>query len=110
MLRLVGMPDRRELDRERGSAASRGYDRTWQRLRASVLNEDPLCHFCLAEGRTTAATVVDHIERIRDRPDLRLVRSNLRPLCKPHHDAHTARTEARPAPAEHGASRTRSGV
>jgi hypothetical protein len=37
---------------------------------------------------------VHHIERERDRPDLRLERSNLIGLCKKHHSAITAREDA----------------
>jgi 5-methylcytosine-specific restriction protein A len=42
-------------------------------------------------GTIRAAEVVDHIRTIRDRPDLRLDHANLRSLCKPCHDARTAR-------------------
>lgn len=86
---------RQVIERERGSASSRGYDRTWQRLRLAVLAEEPLCRFCYAAGQVTPAREVDHIETIRDRPDLRLVRSNLRPLCTPCHSARTARETRR---------------
>ena len=81
-------------DRWRGSAASRGYDAAWRKLRASKLAADPLCAWCLAEGILTAANTVDHIEPISERPDLRMVWSNLRSGCKPCHDAHTARETA----------------
>lgn len=81
-------------DRWRGSAASRGYDAAWKRLRLSKLAADPLCWWCLAEGILTAADTVDHIEPITKRPDLRLVWSNLRSGCKACHDAHTARETA----------------
>ncbi|WP_424139887.1 HNH endonuclease signature motif containing protein [Roseomonas chloroacetimidivorans] len=80
----------RPYDRIRGSASSRGYDRDWRKLRAVVLAEEPLCRFCLAHGMLTPATEVDHIETVEARPDLRLVRSNLRSLCKPHHSSRTA--------------------
>jgi 5-methylcytosine-specific restriction endonuclease McrA len=39
--------------------------------------------------------MVDHIQTIVERPDLRLVDANLRSLCKPCHDAHTASQVAR---------------
>jgi 5-methylcytosine-specific restriction protein A len=81
----------RVLDRRRGSASSRGYDTAWQRLRVQVLMDEPLCRFCTGQGRVTPARDVDHILPITQRPDLRLVRSNLRPLCQPCHSAHTAR-------------------
>lgn len=78
------------LDCRRGSSTARGYGADWQRLRLQVLAEEPLCRFCAEQGKVTAATEVDHIVPIRLRPDLRLERSNLRSLCKPHHDALTA--------------------
>lgn len=81
-------------DRRRGSAASRGYDADWRRLRLQFLAKHPLCLFCAKIGRVEAANVVDHIIPIVDRPDLRLDWSNLRPLCKPCHDRHTAVEQA----------------
>jgi len=72
-------------DRAAGSASARGYGKDWQRLRQRVLAEEPLCRLCHAEGRVTAATEVDHIEPLHLRPDLRLVRSNTRPICHPCH-------------------------
>lgn len=87
----TGAAAERQRDRWRGSAASRGYDRTWQRLRLVVLAEEPLCRFCQQRGELVEATVIDHIVPIAVRPELRLDRSNLRALCKPCHDAHTGR-------------------
>jgi len=81
-------------DRWRGSAASRGYDNAWRRLREAKLKADPVCWWCQSLGRLTAANTVDHIVPISERPDLRLVWSNLRSGCKPCHDAHTARQVA----------------
>jgi len=52
-----------------------------------VLADEPLCRLCDQQGRVTAATVVDHIIRIKVRPDLRLDMSNLQPLCKSCHDS-----------------------
>ena len=44
------------------SAARRGYGARWQRYRKSYLKAHPLCvMFCKEEGKTTPATVVDHI-------------------------------------------------
>jgi 5-methylcytosine-specific restriction enzyme A len=76
----------------RGTAAQRGYDAHWRRLRALYLQRNPLCVVCESDGRCTPATVVDHIKPIAEEPELRLVESNLRSLCKHHHDQHTART------------------
>lgn len=86
--------EKTKADKRRGSAASRGYDADWRRLRLAFLDANPLCRFCADADRVEAATVVDHIIAIADRPDLRLDWSNLRPLCKPCHDRHTAREQA----------------
>ena len=50
-----------------------------------------LCVSCQAEGKLTAATVVDHI--IPHRGDMKLFwdESNWQPLCKEHHDQKTGR-------------------
>jgi 5-methylcytosine-specific restriction protein A len=81
---------------ERPTAWNRGYNAEWRRLRLVILAEQPLCVFCLEKGRVTAAEHVDHIEPIRDRPDLRLVRSNLRALCARCHNRHTAMSRGSP--------------
>ena len=81
---------RRNFDRARGSAHSRGYDRTWQRLRKAILAASPLCRFCDAAGMAVEATEVDHIQPIAERPDLRLDPDNLRGLCGPCHARRTA--------------------
>jgi 5-methylcytosine-specific restriction enzyme A len=76
-------------ERERGSSTSRGYDNDWRRLRDRVLAERPLCVMCEAEGRIEPATVGDHIVPIKVDPSRRLDPSNVRPLCKAHHDQRT---------------------
>lgn len=56
----------------------------WKKLRALVLSREPLCRTCSAEGRVTAATAVDHIERIKagGNPfDMK----NLAPICNQCH-------------------------
>jgi 5-methylcytosine-specific restriction protein A len=79
----------RQQDARRGNRIQRGYDATWYRLRAMVLAEEPLCQDCTEQGRTTPANEVHHMVTIRQRPDLRLERSNLRSLCKPCHSKRT---------------------
>ena len=85
-----------DLDRNRGSASKRGYDRDWQRLSKAFLRVHPLCQ-CpdCDEGRKrlTPANTVDHIKSIRERPDLRLEWSNLRAMHKNCHDRHTAKQQ-----------------
>jgi 5-methylcytosine-specific restriction protein A len=73
----------------RGTANERGYDADWQRLRLAVLSREPFCRRCAAEGRTTGATLVDHIVPIRA-GGARLDDANLQPLCVLCHAIKTA--------------------
>lgn len=58
----------------------------WRKLRAYVLDAEPLCRHCIARGLTVPATEVDH----RNGPaDNRL--ESLQPLCKPCHTRQTLR-------------------
>ena len=52
---------KQELDRQRPSAARRGYGSRWRRARAAFLALHPLCASCRAQGRVVPATVVDHV-------------------------------------------------
>ena len=80
-----------EHDERRGTAAERGYDAAWQRLRERYLREHPLCVACLAQGHVRTATDVDHITaRRRGGSD---DDSNLQALCHSCHSAKTARGE-----------------
>lgn len=81
---------RGEVDAYRGTAAQRGYDHRWRAARESFLSRNPLCVACLAEGRTEAATVVDHRVPHRGDPTLFWDKTNWDALCKPHHDRKTA--------------------
>lgn len=60
-----GAPTPRDVDHDRGSARSRGYDGRWERARLGFLRQHPLCAYCEAGAfgrkRVTAATLVDHI-------------------------------------------------
>ena len=73
------------------NSTARGYDRRWRKLRLLVLQEEPLCRMCAEIGRTTLATVVDHIKPKRDGGTDE--RENLQPLCKRCHDSVKAAEE-----------------
>src|ERR1700727_188382 len=76
----------KQADRWRGSAASRGYDADWQRVRLQALRRDKyLCQNCLKRGRATQATEVHHLKKIVTHPHLRLVLDN---LVSVDHDCH----------------------
>jgi len=62
------------------------YDAAWKRCRSLFLKANPMC---CAAGCTNPATEVDHIQTVKDRPDLRLHWSNLRAFCKSHHSRRT---------------------
>jgi 5-methylcytosine-specific restriction protein A len=93
---------KRALDRERPSAARRGYGSRWRRARAAYLARHPLCVPCEAAGRLVSATVVDHVVPHRGDPVLFWDESNWESSCKRCHDAKTAReasgTEAAEVP------------
>jgi len=72
-------------DLERGTAASRGYDKDWSKLRFRFLHHNPNCVVCGAP-----ATHVDHVKSVREAPHLRLEWSNLRAMCAPCHSRRTA--------------------
>ena len=76
------------LDR-RGSARSRGYDTRWDVARRSFLTHWPLCAACLAAGRTTRATVVDHIRPHRGDPERFWDTDNWQALCATCHNKKT---------------------
>ncbi len=81
---------RRGAPEDRPPPSKRGYDRRWTRLRRWFLARHPLCAHCLADGRTTTATEVDHVQPLRD-GGARLDQTNLQALCKSCHSRKTAR-------------------
>lgn len=81
--RRVAYNDNRE------SAARRGYDNNWKKLRAMVLRERPLCSdpFNIHGNNVVVATEVDHIIPIAQGGDYSL--GNLQPLCSTCHSKKT---------------------
>lgn len=70
----------------RATAAQRGYNARWRRLRRVHLARQPFCARCLERGRTTLATVVDHVIPHRGDSALLYDPENLQSLCSPCHD------------------------
>lgn len=52
-----------------------------------------MCVFCERQGRVTTATVVDHVEPVRERPDLAFDSRNFMSLCSRHHSSSKQRAE-----------------
>ena len=76
---------------ESRSAASRGYDRRWQKARKRFLESHPLCEECKKRGRYVAATDVDHIVAHRGDQTLFWDQNNWCALC---HSCHSKKTAA----------------
>lgn len=89
------------------SKEPRIYGSRWDKARLSFLRSNPLCRMCAEQGRTIAATVVDHIEphKLKDAIKsgnqaviakahlLFWDKRNWQPLCKQHHDSTKQRME-----------------
>ena len=86
---------RKRSDARRGGGTARGYGWRWRKARKAYLAAHPLCVACEAEGRTVAATEVDHIEPHRGDQVLFWRRGNWQALCKSHHSRKTAGEDAR---------------
>jgi 5-methylcytosine-specific restriction protein A len=82
-----------EQEAARPTAAARGYDKDWFRVRALVLRERPWCAPCATRGIERKAEVVDHVQSISEAPHLRLERSNLMPMCAACHNGKTIRRD-----------------
>jgi hypothetical protein len=76
------------------SSTARGYDYRWQRYREQFLMQHPLCLYCEREGRTTAATVVDHIVPHQGQQSVFWALDNHQSLCAACHSGTKAKEEA----------------
>ena len=75
------------------TTAQRGYGKQWRAARAAFLSQHPLCVYCARQGRTEAASVVDHIKPHNGDPALFWDVANWQPLCKQCHDSIKQREE-----------------
>ena len=76
---------------DRRSSTERGYTYQWRKARARYLQSNPLCVYCMKQGRTEAATVVDHIVKHGGNQDLFWDENNWQAMNKRCHDKKTAR-------------------
>lgn len=81
-------------DKERGTAASRGYNARWAAYSRRYRKENPLCVDCLARGVLTSVEHGGHVDHVKavSGPDDPLFwePSNHQSLCQPCHSAKTA--------------------
>jgi 5-methylcytosine-specific restriction enzyme A len=78
-----------------GRRSYRGYHlASWQKRRAHLLRNHPLCAICLAKGVPTAAVVADHIRAHRGDP-FEFWHGALQSLCQHCHNSIKQREEAR---------------
>ena len=78
-------------EKDRNSAAKRGYNRKWQKTSKRFLKKNPLCSECLKIGRTEPAVVVDHIEPHRGDMKKFWNKENWQGLCISHHNQKSAK-------------------
>ena len=81
--------EERRYDRERGSAAERGYDAHWRKVRAWKLSVSPICQDCLEKGKVTPAKEVHH----NDGNPRNNTPENLKSLCHSCHSRRTAKEQ-----------------
>ena len=77
----------KDFDRERGTAAERGYDARWVRESKAFLAANPLCIYCALSDIVTAASLVDHLYPHRGNRELFWLKRLWVPSCKPCHDS-----------------------
>ena len=82
-----------EPDKTRATSAQRGYNKRWERARATYLRKHPLCAMHLKLGKYVPATVVDHVIPHRGDQALFWDSSNWQSLCTTCHSAHKQRQE-----------------
>ena len=88
---------RRAADRvkpvEHKDISTRGGSRAWTRMVARVVREEPICQLRL-DGCTIRSTTADHIIPRKYRPDLSMIRQNLRGACQGCNRRRGTRTSA----------------
>ena len=72
---------------------SKIYNRRWSKERGRFLQDNPLCAYCMEQGKIKPANVVDHIVPHKGDMDLFWDKANWQPLCKRCHDSVKQREE-----------------
>jgi 5-methylcytosine-specific restriction protein A len=72
-------------NKQRGSAASQGYDGAWVKTRNAYIRKHCLCEMCEAEGKIVPAVLVHHKMELKDN-GARLDPENLVSLCNQCHE------------------------
>lgn len=67
----------------------------WLETRARQLSEHPLCAMCLEDGRITAATVCNHVDKDSKLTIEGFFAGPFNSLCTTHHDSTQQRMEKR---------------
>ena len=75
--------------------------RKWKAKRLSQLREQPLCEFCLKDGKVTPARIADHVTPHKGDESLFWF-GRLQSLCAKCHDSTKKRIEAGNAPVTYG--------
>ena len=91
-------------DTTRKSSSARGYDHRWRKYRLSYLRKHPLCTRCKAAGLIVPSTVVDHIVKAKEKPELFWEPSNHAALCATCHSGDKQRQEKSGTQAYRGVS------
>ncbi len=81
---------KRERDRARGSAASRGYGKRHCAVRKTLLAGAKMCVECERRGILRGATVFDHIVPFKGDATLQWAKKNRQPLCEQCHNQKSA--------------------
>lgn len=72
-------------------SASFYNSKAWRNKRKEIMNNyGGLCQRCLEDDMIKEADVIDHIQELKDNPDLALDNDNLIPLC---HSCHNKKTK-----------------
>jgi 5-methylcytosine-specific restriction protein A len=86
-----------KLDAERRKNRTHNYSKMygseWRKVRNTYLKANPLCVVCFAKCLIVPANVVDHIKPHKGDKNLFWDEDNYQPLCKPCHDAKTAKED-----------------